>query len=78
MIKDNRVYQDQEKQKLTEQLKIDPFSEQRRLIEDLDRTVKALKTKNILSETELEVFRGLGNEPAEQQIEKLSRKMLEL
>ena len=66
MIKDNRLYQDQEKQKLTDKLKIDPFSEQRRLIEDLDKTVKALKTKNILSETELEVFRGLGNEPAEQ------------
>jgi hypothetical protein len=66
MIKDNRLYQDQEKQKITEKLKIDPFSEQRRLIEDLDKTVKALKTKNILSETELEVFRGLGNEPAEQ------------
>ena len=44
----------------------------------LDKWQSQLKANIALTTTELEIFDGLGNEPAEQLNEKLSRKMLEL
>jgi len=56
---------EEEKAKVLELLKVDPFANQRAQIEKLDKESNSLKAKIALSTTELEVYASLGNEPPE-------------